>query len=59
MNEREILELALDGAREKLAHAADIFTNTRTSGETHIENIKTALAEYDKIKELIKECEEK
>lgn len=39
MNEREVLELALEGAKGKLAHAADIFASTRTSGETHIENI--------------------
>lgn len=59
MSDREVLELALEGAKEKLAYAADIFASTRISGETHIENIRTALAEYDQIKELIKECEEK
>ena len=59
MSDREVLELALEGAKDKLAYAADVYASTRTSGEIHIEKIRTALSEYDKIKELIKECEEK
>ena len=53
MNEREVLELALEGARAKLDNEVKRYSFTRAGDEAAIDRIRAALAKYDKIKEQI------
>ncbi len=56
MTRLQLLLLAREGAKEKLAYEANKFTLTRANNEVHIEGIRKALAEYDDIVKQIEEC---
>ena len=57
MTQLELLELALEGARERLHAAAHNFDVTRGRYEKSIDWIRKELAVYDKIKEQIDSAE--
>ena len=54
MDELKLLELALEGAKAKLDKEVEHYSSTRADGEAAIDRIRAALAEYDKIKERMK-----
>ena len=56
MTRLQLLKLAREGAKEKLAHEANSFIVSRINDDAHIEDIRTALAEYDDIMKQIEEC---
>ena len=56
MTELEILELALEGARARLDKATHNYELTRVRENECIEEIRTALLTYDRIKKMIEKC---